>query len=62
METTGIWPIKECVGRWQAKIMEYVAWRPMNKLCTGAEKMEGHSMSLRWWNQYLGPNQTKREV
>ena len=60
--TMGIWPIRGCVRRLQVTIVEYVARRPIYKLSTGAEQMEGSSRFLRWWYQDQGPNYTERGV
>ena len=48
LETMGIWPIREYTRKRQATISEYVSGIPIEKFCTGAEKMEGSSRLLRW--------------
>ena len=62
LEVTGIWPIREYARRRQTTIVEYVAGRPIYKLCTGTEMMEGSSRFLRWWYQEKGPTHAEREV
>ena len=57
LDTMGIFPISEFVRRRQAIIMEYVAGRPIYKLCTVAEHMQESSRFLVWWDQYHVPNQ-----
>ena len=44
------------------KKMEYVAGRPICKLCTGVERMEVSSRLLGWWYQEHGPTQADRKV
>ena len=39
LEVTGIWPIREYVRRWKAKIVEYVAWKPKYEICKNIESM-----------------------
>ena len=41
LEVKGIWAMREYVRRWQVKIAEYDAGRPLYKLCTGVDRMEG---------------------
>ena len=48
MEVTGLGSIREYVRRWHAKFADYVAGRPIYKLCTSAERMEGSIRLLRW--------------
>ena len=62
LETPELCPISDYMMMRQSRIVEYVAWTPIYELCTGAERMEGFSRFLRWWDQYHGPNQTDREV
>ena len=62
LENTEIFMIKEYRRRRQNKIVEYIAWRPIYKICTGAERMEGSSMFLRWCDQYHVPNQRERDL
>ena len=51
LDVTVIWSIREYVRRRQEKIAEYVAGRPIYELCTGADRMEGSSRFIRWWDQ-----------
>ena len=48
--------------RRQEKIAEYVEVRPILKNCTCAERMEGSSMSIMWWDQEHAPKNMEREV
>ena len=57
LEVTGIWPIRAYVRRRQKKIAEYVAGSLIYEIYTGAERMEGSSSFLRWWDQEHIPTQ-----
>ena len=47
LDTRGLWKIREYVRRQQVTIAEYVAWRPIYKLFTDADRMEGSIRFLR---------------
>ena len=47
LDNTRIWPIREYVRRNQVTITDYIAGRPISKLCTGAKHIEGSSRFLR---------------
>ena len=51
LEATGVWLIREYIRRRKATIAEYIAGRPIYKICTVADLMEGSSRFLRWWDQ-----------
>ena len=54
LETTGPWPIKECIQRRQVTITAQLACKPIYELCTGAERILGSSRFMRWWDQDVG--------
>ena len=54
LEVTGLWPMREYVRRWQAKIAEYIAGHPIFELCRYAERREISIMFLCWWDQDHG--------
>ena len=62
LDITGLWYIQYYMRGWKAKIEKCVSGRPIYKLCTGVERMEGYILLLRWWDQDHRPNHTVREV
>ena len=51
LEIAGLCPIKECIQRQQATIVEHIYFRPIYELCMGSEKISGSSRFVRWWDQ-----------
>ena len=51
MESMGIRPIMEYIRRRQATIAEKVACRPIDELCTDADRRTGTSYTMRLWDQ-----------
>ena len=62
LQAIGVWPMMEYVWRRQATSADYVAGRPIYKLCTGSERMEGSIRFMWWWDQEHTPTQAEREV
>ena len=51
MESSGIHPIGVYTKRRQTTIAERVDCRPVNALCTEAERMPGTIRMVRWWDK-----------
>ena len=59
-DTKWICKIREYKRIQKEKTKEYASGRQIYELCTGAERIEGSSRFLMWWDQEHGPNQKKR--
>ena len=51
LDVTGIWLIREYVGRHQETVAGYVSRRPICIIYKGADNMEGFIRLLRCWDQ-----------
>ena len=54
LDTSGLWPIKDCIQCSQASIAAQAAYRTIYELYTGTDRMTEASRFLRWRDQDVG--------
>ena len=62
LEAAGLCPMKECIWRRKATIVEYIPNCQIYKLCMGADRIPGSSRFMRLWDQDLNPEEERDDA
>ncbi len=55
LRKAGLWSMREYIRRRQARMVEYLATRPIYDLCREIEALPGSARTMRWWEQDFEP-------
>ena len=57
LKKAGLWSMREYIRRRQARMVQYIATRPIYDLCLETEALPGGTRTQRWWEQNFEPEE-----